>query len=139
MTISWTTRRKDSDSNHFSLPWVFFCFKYSKIFIFFPLLSRLAHGSLKEVSGLFLFCDWLKDRGIRRVAVTNAPRKNAEQMIAALGLNSFFEHLIIGSECPRAKPFPDPYLAGLTFLGIAPENAFAVEVNICTVILFLAL
>ena len=59
--------------------------------------------------------------------MTNAPRANAEQMIAALGLTSFFEHLIIGSECKQAKPFPDPYVLGLEKLGVIAEEAFAVE------------
>ena len=90
--------------------------------------ARMAQGELKEVPGLFRLCDWIKSKGIRRVAVTNAPRKNAEQMINALGLSSFFEDLIIGAECERAKPFPDPYLKGLISLGVSADEAFVFEV-----------
>ena len=35
--------------------------------------------------------------------------------------------LIIGEECSRAKPFPDPYLKGLKVLGIEPQHAIVVE------------
>jgi beta-phosphoglucomutase-like phosphatase (HAD superfamily) len=35
---------------------------------------------------------------------------------------------VIGSECERAKPFPDPYLKALEQVGVSPENAFAIEV-----------
>lgn len=50
-------------------------------------------------------------------------------MIAAVGLTDFFEHLVIGSECKRAKPFPDPYLNALEHFGVSAENAFAFEVS----------
>ena len=35
--------------------------------------------------------------------------------------------MILGEECARAKPFPDPYLEGLKFLGIAPSEALVFE------------
>ena len=88
---------------------------------------RLAANKLQPVKGLPRLCAWIEKQGLRRCAVTNAPRANAEQMIEALGLTSFFEYLIIGAECERAKPFPDPYLIGLQKLGIRAEEAFAVE------------
>ena len=65
---------------------------------------------------------------MRRAAVTNAPRVNAEFMISKLGLDNFFEFLVVGSECERAKPFPEPYLKGLELLKASPENTFVFEV-----------
>ncbi|KAG6553223.1 hypothetical protein Mapa_004957 [Marchantia paleacea] len=88
---------------------------------------RLAETQLITKRGLNKFCDWLKEKNIRRAAVTNAPRINAEQMIKAVGLGDFFEHIVIGYECERAKPFPDPYLVGLKLLGVPADKAFAVE------------
>ena len=82
---------------------------------------------LQPVKGLPRLCAWIEKKGLRRCAVTNAPRANAEHMISALGLTSFFDFVIIGPECKRAKPFPDPYLLGLQELGIRAEEAFAVE------------
>ena len=49
-------------------------------------------------------------------------------MLASLGLTSFFEALIIGAECERAKPHPEPYLQGLAALGMrSADGAIAFE------------
>ena len=48
-------------------------------------------------------------------------------MISAIGLDGFFEVLVIGAECAAAKPHPEPYLEGLRRLGCAPEEAVAFE------------
>lgn len=87
----------------------------------------LAAKHLDPVAGLHRLTDWVKEKGFRRAAVTNAPRPNAEQMIAAVGLTDFFEYLVIGSECKRAKPFPDPYLQALEHFGVSADRAFAFE------------
>jgi beta-phosphoglucomutase-like phosphatase (HAD superfamily) len=38
-------------------------------------------------------------------------------MLRALGLETYFEHVVIGTECARAKPCPDPYLEGMRLVG----------------------
>jgi len=91
--------------------------------------SSLAANNLDPVAGLHRLADWIKKKGLHRAAVTNAPRTSAEQMIAAVGLTDFFEYVVIGSECERAKPFPDPYLKGLEHFGVSAQNAFAFEVS----------
>jgi beta-phosphoglucomutase-like phosphatase (HAD superfamily) len=53
-------------------------------------------------------------------------------MIAAVGLTDFFEYLVIGNECERPKPFPDPYLKALKHFKVSAENAFAFEVRSIT-------
>ncbi|KAK6119311.1 hypothetical protein DH2020_046946 [Rehmannia glutinosa] len=91
------------------------------------MFRRLAAEQLKPVTGLDKLCKWVDDNGFKRAAVTNAPRENAEMMISLLGLGEFFELLIVGSECERAKPFPDPYLEALQKLGLSSEHAFVFE------------
>ena len=61
--------------------------------------------------------------------VTNAPRLNAECIIGGINLLDWFtpERLVIGEECTRAKPFPDPYLEGARRLGLDPSECLAVE------------
>ena len=78
---------------------------------------RLAASKLSRLPGLTELLRWIDDKGIRKVAVTNAPRPNAELMLKALDLEGYFEHLVIGTECTRAKPFPDPYLEGMRLVG----------------------
>lgn len=48
-------------------------------------------------------------------------------MLSSLGLTSFFEALVIGAECERAKPHPEPYLRGLAALGVSAADAIAFE------------
>ncbi|KAG8391443.1 hypothetical protein BUALT_Bualt01G0188300 [Buddleja alternifolia] len=91
------------------------------------MFRRIASEQLKPVTGLEKLCKWVEDQGFKRAAVTNAPRPNAELMISLLGLEDFFELLVIGSECDRAKPFPDPYLKALQGLGVSSEHSFIFE------------
>lgn len=73
-------------------------------------------------------CKWIDEHGLRRAAVTNAPRPNGELIISILDLSNFFEILVIGNECEWAKPFPDPYLTALKALEISHKHAFVFEV-----------
>ncbi|XP_077235217.1 haloacid dehalogenase-like hydrolase domain-containing protein Sgpp [Tasmannia lanceolata] len=91
------------------------------------MFRRLASEQLKPINGLHKLCKWIEDRGLKRAAVTNAPRKNAELMISIMGLTNFFELLVIGGECEQAKPFPDPYLKALQALGASPDHTFVFE------------
>ncbi|KAJ1296180.1 hypothetical protein BS78_01G279700 [Paspalum vaginatum] len=91
------------------------------------LFRKLAPGQLKAVDGLHDLCEWMQCRDLKRAAVTNAPRANAELMLSLLGLADFFPVLVIGSECGRAKPFPDPYLRALDLIGASPDHTFIFE------------
>lgn len=85
------------------------------------LLSR----GISPLPGTHEFLSLLHGKGVPCVAVTNAPRKNAEEMLGAMGLSDHFAgRLIVGSECQRPKPFPDPYVA-------AAERAGASELDKC--------
>ncbi|KAL6861661.1 hypothetical protein ACP4OV_017361 [Aristida adscensionis] len=91
------------------------------------LFARYAGEGLREIAGLTRLCRWAGDRGLRRAAVTNAPRANAELMISILGLSDFFQLIVTGEECERSKPFPDPYLRALTLLGASPDHTIVFE------------
>jgi len=59
--------------------------------------------------------------------VTNAPRYNAEAMLAATGLRDAFDTVVIGEECARAKPDPAPYRAAMQALRLTPNLCIAFE------------
>ncbi|EFJ43061.1 hypothetical protein VOLCADRAFT_66286 [Volvox carteri f. nagariensis] len=88
---------------------------------------RLAAAGLEPLEGLREFLEWVRQRGLRTAAVTNAPRVNAEMMLAALGIEAMFEHLVLGEECTRAKPYPDPYLVAMDLLGLTPGEVVVFE------------
>lgn len=82
---------------------------------------------LQRMQGLTPFLHWLDDRGLRKAAVTNAPRDNTLLMLNALKLDSYFEAVVLGEDCERAKPHPDPYTKALQLLGLQPHEAVAIE------------
>jgi len=82
---------------------------------------------LKANEGLMEFIAWLDARGVKQAAVTNAPKLNMIAMLKALGLYDHFQSLVLGEECERAKPHPDPYLVGAKNIGVALDECFAVE------------
>uniref|UniRef100_A0A7S1ESQ3 Riboflavin kinase n=1 Tax=Timspurckia oligopyrenoides TaxID=708627 RepID=A0A7S1ESQ3_9RHOD len=88
-----------------------------------------ANGTLKPISGLIEFTEWAENRGLLRCAVTNAPRENAEKILQEINVFDWFgpSRIVLGSECERAKPFPDPYQIGAARLGLHPEECLAVE------------
>ncbi|MCA8879247.1 MAG: HAD family phosphatase [Rhodobacteraceae bacterium] len=65
--------------------------------------------------------------GWATAVVTNAPRANAEAMLAAIGLGEEFDTVVIGDECARGKPHPDPYSTAIVRLGSSPDRAIAFE------------
>lgn len=87
---------------------------------------ELARNKLTRLPGLTKLLRFAKANAIIVVAVTNAPRANAELMLKALGLEKApdnFAHVVIGTECARAKPFPDPYAEGMRLAGIDARDA----------------
>ncbi|KAJ4836390.1 hypothetical protein Tsubulata_021512 [Turnera subulata] len=91
------------------------------------MFRKLASEQLKPLNGLYKVKKWIEDHGLKRAAVTNAPRENAELMISRLGLSDFFDTLILGDECEHAKPHPEPYLKALKVLNVSKEHTFIFE------------
>jgi len=88
----------------------------------------LASEQLEPINGLYKLKKWVEDHGLRRAAVTNAPRANAELLISRLGLSDFFEAVILGDECEHPKPHPEAYLKALEILKISKDHTFIFEV-----------
>ena len=99
---------------------------------FFPDLERADHrrlaaqkeawvregmkAGLTRLAGLTELLTWIKSHKLMAGIVTNAPRANAEAMLAGLGLTTTFDTLVIGDELEHGKPHPLPYLTGLSQL-----------------------
>jgi phosphoglycolate phosphatase len=70
----------------------------------------LASGQIKPLAGLMKLLALADRADVPMVAVTNAPRLNAEMMLSGLGIMQRFKAVIIGDELPHGKPHPLPYL-----------------------------
>jgi len=84
-------------------------------------------GSLEPLPGLMEFLESAKGRGSSTGLVTNAPRENVAAVLAALGLEDFFDAVVPAEEVRAAKPDPEPYLTALEKLGAEPGEALAFE------------
>ncbi|KAM1674654.1 hypothetical protein EV2_041411 [Malus domestica] len=92
------------------------------------MFRRLVSEKVEPVKGLDSLRQRIEKQGLRRAAVTNASRLNVELLSSKLKLTDFFEILVLGGECVRAKPFPDPYLTAPETLKLSNKHAFIFEV-----------
>jgi HAD superfamily hydrolase (TIGR01509 family) len=84
-------------------------------------------GELAPIAGAAELIDFAAAEGIALAVVTNAPRANAEIVLAAIGLDARLPIRVIGAELTRSKPDPLPYLTGLELTGARAENSVAFE------------
>ena len=88
---------------------------------------RLVAGRIQPVPGLMALLARADRAGIPMVAVTNAPRLNAEMLLSGLGITDRFKALVIGDELEQGKPHPMPYLEGLRVTGGVAAQSVAFE------------
>src|SRR6267378_1541691 len=88
---------------------------------------KLVAGQIQPVPGLMTLLARADRANIPMVAVTNAPRLNAEMLLSGLGIMDRFKALVIGDELAHGKPHPMPYLDGLRAAGAAPDLSLAFE------------
>jgi len=88
---------------------------------------KLVAGRIQPVPGLMTLLARADRANIPMVAVTNAPRLNAEMLLSGLGIMDRFKALVIGDELAHGKPHPMPYLEGLRAVGAAPNFSLAFE------------
>jgi HAD superfamily hydrolase (TIGR01509 family) len=84
-------------------------------------------GCLEPTAGAAALLEYADRRGLKRAVVTNAPRANAEKVLAALGIGHRLPILVIGAELARGKPDPLPYLTGLERTGAIASLSVAFE------------
>jgi HAD superfamily hydrolase (TIGR01509 family) len=88
---------------------------------------NLVAGKIKPLPGLMRLLARADQAGVPMVAVTNAPRLNAEMLLAGLGITNRFKTVVIGDELPHGKPHPMPYLEGLRAVNAAAKFSLAFE------------
>jgi HAD superfamily hydrolase (TIGR01509 family) len=86
-----------------------------------------AVGKLKPMRGLDEVMTLIEELGLKKAAVTNAPRLNAEFMLNVIGRFDWFDTVVIGDECERAKPDPLPYALAMDRLGVSPHECIVIE------------
>ncbi|WP_119069123.1 HAD family hydrolase [Rubrobacter indicoceani] len=82
---------------------------------------------LEPTPGLLEFVGAAREAGLRLALVTNAPRENARVVMAALGLEGYFEEVVVADDVDAGKPDPAPYAEALRRLDLSPDEAVAFE------------
>ena len=88
---------------------------------------KLVAGRIQPLPGLMALLALADRANVPMVAVTNAPRLNAEMLLGGLGVVDRFKVLVIGDELAHGKPHPMPYLEGLRAVGAAADASVAFE------------
>jgi HAD superfamily hydrolase (TIGR01509 family) len=88
---------------------------------------NLVSGRIKPTQGLMAILSLADQANIPMVAVTNAPRANAEMLLSGLGIKHRFRVVVIGDELQHGKPHPLPYLEGLRAVNANPDASVAFE------------
>jgi HAD superfamily hydrolase (TIGR01509 family) len=71
--------------------------------------------------------DDLYDRGVKMALVSTTDAYNVVYGANRLGITKYFDAIVTGDMLEKRKPWPDPYLLGLEFLGVEADHAVAVE------------
>ncbi len=82
---------------------------------------------LKIINGAIDFLKEIRKYGHKIVIVTNCNRLTAEEILKITGINKYIDHLIIGTECIRSKPYPEPYLMACKKFGILNNKSLIFE------------
>lgn len=88
---------------------------------------RLAAQGVEPVHGLFDLLDWADENGVPCVAVTNAPRANADMLLESIRAQHRFRAVVVAEDLAHGKPHPLPYLEGLRLIDADPEHSVAFE------------
>ncbi len=65
----------------------------------------------------------LRDAGLRQGLVTSGTRSRIDADLERLGVGGFFGAVVCGGDTAHRKPHPEPLLAALRRLGVAPAEA----------------
>jgi HAD superfamily hydrolase (TIGR01509 family) len=79
------------------------------------------------INGVVEFMKKIKKLGHRICIVTNCNRNTAETIIHKINIEKYIDYIIIGSECKKPKPYPDPYLKASDMIQISSDKCIIFE------------
>jgi beta-phosphoglucomutase-like phosphatase (HAD superfamily)/molybdopterin-guanine dinucleotide biosynthesis protein A len=82
---------------------------------------------IKIIDGAINFIKKIKMYGHKIAIVTNCNRITAENIIIYMKIDKLIDGIIIGGECIKTKPFPDPYIKACKLFNISTKSAFVFE------------
>lgn len=89
--------------------------------------ERYSGGRLPMKPGIKELLIFLRENGKHTALASSTRKQVVTQELTDAGLMGYFDEIICGDMVARSKPEPDIYLKACECLGVAPENAYAVE------------
>jgi beta-phosphoglucomutase len=83
-------------------------------------------AQLKYYPDAFETIEELKKRGFKLALVTASARKNMDKSVNP-ERQKLFDVIVTGTDIPRAKPNPDPYLTAQKMLGVSVDKCVVIE------------
>jgi len=82
---------------------------------------------IKIVEGAIDFLKIIKKYAFKITIVTNCNKKTATEILRVTNIDKYIDKLIIGTECKRSKPYPDPYLKACEIFNIPVSKSIIFE------------
>lgn len=89
--------------------------------------ERYSGGRLPMKPGIKELLIFLRENGKHTALASSTRKQVVTQELTDAGLMGYFDEIICGDMVARSKPEPDIYLKACECLGVAPEDAYAVE------------
>lgn len=84
-------------------------------------------NKIKKINGIDEFIIKIKQNGHKLAIVTNCNRNVATQILKYINIYDYIDIIIIGNECKKSKPYPDPYLNAIKYLNSENKKAIIFE------------
>jgi HAD superfamily hydrolase (TIGR01509 family) len=94
------------------------------------LKDKLFIENIKDVTlidGMYDFIKLVKTKGYNCSIVTNCNRDVAEAIIDYCKLTKMIDFIVVGNECSRSKPYPDPYIDAINKYNVDPNKVIIFE------------
>ena len=82
---------------------------------------------IKIIDGSIEFLNNVKKLGHKIAIVTNCNRSVAEKILEYINIKKIIDKLIIGGECVRTKPYPEPYLEAIKYFNSSNNKTIIFE------------
>ncbi|MGT2715233.1 HAD family hydrolase [Streptococcus respiraculi] len=97
-------------------------------------LEEYAKEWYQDINYLSLFrtdmidiLDYAKEKGLKLAVASSSRKEHIEEVLESCGILSYFDTVVSGEAFTESKPNPAIYLATLAKLGVAAQDAVAIE------------
>ncbi|MCJ7667901.1 MAG: HAD family phosphatase [Anaerolineae bacterium] len=91
------------------------------------LFREALRGNIRALPGVLFWLEELQRRGYRQALATSAPQENMEMMVGSLGIEGFFDKIVLADKVSAGKPDPEIFLFAAKALELSPARCVVIE------------